>query len=65
MGLDGVELIMACEDAFRVSISDAEAAGIRTPSDMILSDPTSGRPAQRPRPGYVRILVEIGVRRTR
>jgi hypothetical protein len=35
MGLDGVELIMAYEEAFGVSISDGEAARIVTPRDVI------------------------------
>jgi acyl carrier protein len=34
MGLDGVELIMAVEEAFGVSISDEEAGQIRTPRQL-------------------------------
>jgi hypothetical protein len=35
MGLDGVELIMAYEDAFSIEITDADAIKIRTPQDVI------------------------------
>ena len=31
MGLDGVEIVMAWEEAFGISIADAEAAQLRTP----------------------------------
>ncbi|GAA5495946.1 acyl carrier protein [Rubritalea halochordaticola] len=35
MGLDGVELIMAVEEEFGVSLDDAEVASLRTPRDLI------------------------------
>ena len=35
MGLDSVELVMAFEEGFGVSISDAEAVTCRTPGDVI------------------------------
>jgi acyl carrier protein len=35
MGLDGVELVMAVEEAFDVCIEDAEAENIRTPRELI------------------------------
>ena len=31
MGLDSVEIVMAWEEAFSISITDAEAADLRTP----------------------------------
>jgi hypothetical protein len=35
MGLDGVELVMAVEEAFAIVIEDAEAEKMRTPRDLI------------------------------
>lgn len=35
MGLDSVELVMAVEEEFGISISDAEASTIVTPKDLI------------------------------
>ena len=35
MGLDGVELVMAIEEGFGVTIADAEAEGCVTPAAMI------------------------------
>jgi hypothetical protein len=35
MGLDCVELIMACEEAFGVQFTEQDAVGIRTPGDVI------------------------------
>lgn len=35
MGLDGVELVMAFEERFGISITDGEAGNIRTPKDVI------------------------------
>jgi acyl carrier protein len=35
MGLDGVELVMAVEEEFGITISDAEAETIMTPKDLI------------------------------
>ena len=35
MGLDGVELVMAFEEVFEISISDAEAEAMQTPHDAI------------------------------
>ncbi|HEV2146002.1 MAG TPA: hypothetical protein VGR37_01150 [Longimicrobiaceae bacterium] len=35
MGLDAVELVMTYESAFRVDISDEEAARMRTPQDVV------------------------------
>lgn len=35
MGLDSVELVMAFEEEFGIEISDADAAGMRTPRDVI------------------------------
>lgn len=35
MGLDSVELIIAWEEAFGITITDAEAARILTPRDVI------------------------------
>jgi hypothetical protein len=35
MGLDGVEIVMAVEDAFGIAIADEEAAKVRTPRDLI------------------------------
>lgn len=44
MGLDGVELVMAVEDAFSISINDADAAKLLTPrllTDYVLSKVTT------------------------
>ena len=44
MGLDGVELVMAVEDAFSISIDDADAAQLLTPrllTDYVLSKVTT------------------------
>ena len=35
MGLDGVEMVMATEERFGITISDAEAELIRTPGMLI------------------------------
>lgn len=35
MGLDSVELVLAFEEAFQISISDQEAGRMRTPRDVI------------------------------
>jgi len=35
MGLDSVELVIACEDAFGVRITDAEAERVITPEDLV------------------------------
>lgn len=35
MGMDGVELMMAVEEAYGCSISDADAGTMRTPRDLI------------------------------
>jgi hypothetical protein len=35
MGLEAVELIMAIEETFGISITDAEGAAILTPADLI------------------------------
>jgi acyl carrier protein len=35
MGLDGVEIVMAVEDAFGVEITDLDAARLRTPRDVV------------------------------
>jgi acyl carrier protein len=35
MGMDGVELVMATEEAFGITITDAEAEEIRTPGQLV------------------------------
>jgi hypothetical protein len=35
MGMDGVEIVMAVEDAFDITIADKEAEKIVTPRDLI------------------------------
>ena len=39
MGLDGVELVMEFEEAFRIDLKDEEATDLRTPA-MVEEDPT-------------------------
>ena len=36
MGLEGVELVMALEDAFEIAISDEDAASLRTPGNVVI-----------------------------
>lgn len=50
MGLDAVELILDVEETFGISITDGDAAGIRTPADLICLIQQSVRSEKKNRP---------------
>jgi acyl carrier protein len=64
MGLDSVELVLAVEEEFGITISDAEASRCRTPGDLIaiVTDRMlpAGRPTCRSQAAFHRLRRSLG-----